>query len=280
MKNITTKVTLFIAAAALCITINACKKSATDSDITTAQDEAQASAESNYIENAGDAGAAQSTGSQPRSNGGGVTLPSCATITFNADTAAGLKIMTITFPSSPVCTSPDGKVRSGQIIVTWTGRYRDSGTVIHTYTNNYYVDGNAHNYIKWVKNVGRVGGFYTFAVTDTASIVTPTGTISWVSAKTRTWTSGYNNPWWLYWLTTYSITGTEQGVDRKGLSFSATITSPITIAFDCIYGITGGTFDLQVQGKAERIISFVDGCSGNATCTIDGVTYDFRFVNY
>src|SRR5579863_8582000 len=98
MKTITTKIALFIAIAALCFSINACKKSTTDSDISTAQDETQASNESNYIGNVADAAAEQSTGSQPRSNGTEWQLIyGCDSISFNDTTAGGLKIMTLSF---------------------------------------------------------------------------------------------------------------------------------------------------------------------------------------
>ncbi len=277
MKNITTKVTLFIAAAALCLSINACKKSTTDSDISTAQDEAQAENESNFIQNSADAGAAQSTGTQPRS-GGQWQIFKCATISFNADTTNSTKIMTITFNGN--CTCLDGKVRSGEIIVTWNGRYRDIGTVIHTYTQNYTVNGNLHNYKKWVTNVGRVNGFITFDINDTATINTANGTISWISSRTRTWIQGSNDPW-NWWDTEYSITGSASGTDRKGLAFTATITNPIIANFGCYWILVQGTYDLAVQGKAERIIDFGDGtCDDNATCTINGITYTFQFGNY
>jgi hypothetical protein len=284
MKNMTTKLTLFIAAAALCITINACKKAALDTDITAGQDNSQAENESNYIGSAADAGNAQSS-SSPRSTEGGIwSILGCANITFNSDTAAGLKIMTITFnPNNGTCKSLDGKLRTGQLIVTWTGRYRDSGTVIHTYTNNYTVDGYAYNYKKWVKNLGTELYNGTpvpyFSINDTASIATSTGTISWFSSRTREWIAGSTTPL-QWWNTQYSITGSASGVDRKGEAFTVTITSPIIANFSCYYIITGGTYDLQIQGKAERIVSFIDGCSGTATCTINGVVYTFQFSNY
>jgi hypothetical protein len=282
MKNITTRLMLFLAAAALCITINSCKKSATDSDLSTVQDEAQANNESNYVGNVADAGADNQNQGAPRSSEGGsqIVLPACATVTLTLppDTSTQPRTLTINFGTTG-CTCYDGKVRTGEVIVTWTGRYRDSGTVIHTYTSNYAVNGNAHKINKVVTNVGRVNGLYTFDITDADTVVTGTGTIYWNSTRTRTWTSGYNYPL-LWWLTQYSITGTASGVDRKGVSFTAAITSPILVNFSCIYVIDGGSYYVQPAGKAERTISFINGCSGQASCTIDGVTYDFNFTNY
>jgi len=282
MKNITSKITLFIAAAALCISINACKKSTTDSDLSTVQDNAQAESESNYIGSAADAGAANTNQDKPESTqSNSYILPSCATSTFAAGSGNVPNMITITFNN---CVCYDGKTRNGSIIVTWPVgyHYRDSGIVIHTYTSGYTVNGNTHQYSKWVTNIGRVNGYYTFDINDTATITFPklnNETISWTSSRVRTWTQGYNTPL-LFWNTIYSITGSASGTDKKGIPFTVNITSPIIANFGCIYIITGGTYDVQPQGKAERVISFVGGCSGNATCTINGITYTFQFANY
>jgi hypothetical protein len=284
MKNMTTKITLFIAAAALCITINACKKSSTlDTDITAAQDNSQAENESNFIGNAADAGAATET-PQPRSNGTGWQIFQCATVTIT-DTSQAQKTMTITFnPNNGTCRSLDGKLRTGQIIVIWTGRYRDSGTVIQTTTNNYTVDGYSYNFKRTVTNAGTelYNGARVpyFTISENATIATSTGTISWTSSRTREWIAGSNYPL-LWWLTEYSITGSASGTDRKGEAFTVTITNPIIANLGCYWLLVQGTFDLQIQGKAERTIDFGQGtCDDAATCTINGVVYNFQFGNY
>lgn len=285
MKSTFTRITLFIAALSLYVSINACNKSTADSDLSTVQDNTQAESESDYIQNAADASVALSTeGAQ--SEKGGQTLPACSKITFaNNDTVTGPKTMTITFNG---CQCPDYKNRSGSIIVSWTGNYRDSGNVVHIHTQNYVVDGNTYTYSKWVANLGRqlfndtLAPIFSVLDTATISIHTNNGSaIKWTSSKTRECTSGLKYPWWEYWNTEYSLTGTESGVDRNGVNFTVSITNPIVDNLGCIWVIVQGTYDVLPYSKGLRTVDYGNGsCSGNATCTISGVVYTFLFSNY
>lgn len=272
MKPITIKSLLLICT--LTFTLISCKKDEisrepVDSDVTTAEDNRSANRENDAI--------IEAMNRVAYDNGVNKTatsfLPSCATVTI--DTTSATRRITIDFGTTGcVCSAWDGRTRKGQVISTWTGRYRDSLTVITTTTNNYYVDGNQHIINRTVTNNGRNGaGNYTFSVVSNNSIVTPTGTISWAASRTREWISGYSTMGDLS-DDVYLITGTANGINRAGVAFTASISSALRVELGCVYKIVSGKEDITPSGKPTRYVDYGTGaCDGTFTVTISGITY-------
>lgn len=95
-------------------------------------------------------------------------MTTCATITF--DTAASPKTLTIDFGTTD-CLCGDGNYRRGKILVSWTGPYRDSGSVRTITFDQYFVNYNQLQGTKTVTNNGTNGsGHPTFTVTVNGSV--------------------------------------------------------------------------------------------------------------
>jgi len=182
-------------------------------------------------------------------------------------------------PTNHLCL--DGKERKGQLIVTYSGRYKDSGSSHTITTNDYFVDDNQVILHKTVTNEGTVGvGQVTYNVTVNDSIII-SGTdsvIYWTGNRTRTWDSGYSTPIWSDDV--YLIGGTTILHRANGNVFTFTIstTDPLRVAVGCKY-IESGT--VVISGTSftggDRTLDYGyggGGCDARAQVTIGTHTYD------
>jgi hypothetical protein len=186
-------------------------------------------------------------------------------------TTAGVFPMTLTiyFNGSVTCT--DGRKRSGRLICTFSGRYRDANSIITITTDNYYVDGNKVEGTKTVTNNGfnAAGNLnYTISVTN-GKITTATGSvITWESTRNREWTAGQNT---LLNVSDdqYQITGSASGTNRNGDGFTATITSALLVKMNCKF-ITQGTVVFASE-RGGFTLDYGNGvCDDKATLTVNG----------
>ena len=168
-------------------------------------------------------------------------------------------------------------LRRGKIIVTYTGKYRDSLAVITTTFDNYYVNNNLVQGKRIVTNQGRNGNgnmWFTIAVNN-ASILNNNGIINWSSNRTREWVSGiatYGN------ITDdrYKITGSANGIAINNNSFSTEITDALNIDLGCFPScvIKSGAEKISPNGYVDRIINYGDSlCDCNFDITINGTNY-------
>lgn len=257
------------------ISFTACKKN-TDTlnsdDATAVMDQAQIERASNDAENIADAGAMAGGGANLRV--APVGLGSCATVTN--DTTATPHVLTIDFGPTD-CLGDDGVYRRGRIIVTYSGRYRDSGsTHIISYDHYYYDDNQVKGY-KTVTNMGMNGSgqyYYTIDVHDSLVIDSTAGTIiSWDGSRTRTWTNGYSTP--RRWDDEYDIYGTTT-VTRPGgrsVTFSVSSSTPLHIAADCRWIESGQLTATRASGDTYTIDYGTGSCDRLATITVGGRTH-------
>ena len=179
---------------------------------------------------------------------------------------------TINFgPTDHLCL--DGRLRRGEIIVTYTGHYRSPGTVITITFSNYFVNDNQVRGTHTVTNMGYVSGYLTFNIQVNGTIIKANngGTITWTSTRTRQWILGESTPQWNDDV--YLITGSAQGTNAHGTSFTANITNALRREISCRHFVSG-TFTLTPSGKATRTVDFGSGtCDDIATVTINGNVY-------
>jgi len=262
---------------ALAIAYTGCKKDKQDKDTKAAENNATAENAFNDVFKQVDNAAKESVMSGAKitqlDSGG------CAQVTITPyDSINWPKTMTIDFGSSN-CLCNDGKYRKGKIIAILSGKYRTAGTVITVTLDQYYVNDNHVQGTKTITNLGRIGTYnggnnlkYSVVVTN-ASITTPDGTISWNSTRTREWIAGESTPTILL-DDVYMITGSANGTDVNGNTFTVTITSALRVAFSCRW-IESGTLDITPQGLATRTVDFGSGsCDNQATVTINGYTFN------
>jgi len=199
-------------------------------------------------------------------------LSTCATITN--DTLVTPHILTIDFGASN-CMCNDGRYRRGIINVSYSGHYRDSAST-HTITfTNYYVNDNQILGTKTVTNNGHnAAGNLTYSVVVNGQIIKAGGggTINWTSNRTREWILGESTPTWSDDV--YLITGSANGTNASGNSYTMTITSALRREIGCHHFVSG-TLTITPSGKPTRYVDFGAGaCDNQATVTINGNVYN------
>ena len=251
----------------------ACKKQTTEANLQSATDNELAMRESNNVVDAVNGVGMNPADAQRLAFGGhphpGMQLPDCAVVTV--DTVRNPRVITIDFGTSNcLCSEMDGKYRRGKIIATYSGRYEDAGTVIHMYTEDYYVNDYLHVFDKTVTNLGvDHDGYIEFSIHATGNIATEAGNITWNSDRTRIWIAGFDTHNDCL-DDVYEVTGGATGVDRNGDAFTMTITSPLRRELDCRW-IVSGTMEITIEGKPTRTIDFGNGdCDSQATGSCNG----------
>ena len=122
----------------------------TDDDLEAVNDHSSASGISQETQNITEQSVSNPSNMSFRSSG---SLSTCATITNDTIN----NVVTIDFGTSP-CLCKDNRYRQGQIIASYTGKYRDSGSVINITYNNYWAfrgaSINRHfNITKWLLEI-------------------------------------------------------------------------------------------------------------------------------
>ncbi len=270
MKTPSLKViTLFLISITLLgLVVTSCQKNAdTATEESIASDNATAEANFSDEANIVDVAAIE--------NGLGKTNGTCPAVTV--DTLNTPHVLTLDFGTTN-CTSADGKLRRGKIIVTWTGKYRVAGTVItHSYLN-FYQNDNKIEGTKTVTNLGiNAAGHYHFSVVIANAKITKSNgkIITWASTRNREWIQGANTP--AVADDIYLITGSGSGNDANGNAFTMVITKGITIDHSCKYHLVSGTVEITPSGKLTRVIDYGNGtCDDDATLTVGKKTVAFK----
>jgi hypothetical protein len=171
------------------------------------------------------------------------------------------------------CLCDDGRWRRGKIIVTFNGGYFQAGTIITTTFENYFVNNNQVLGTKTVTNMGRNNNgnlWWDIAVSGQIIKANSGGVVFWNSDRAREWIEGEGQPWYK-WV--YLITGTANGTNANGKSYTVNITAPLKVKFNCEW-IVSGTLEIQVENAPLVILDYGNGtCDNIATVTINGQTY-------
>jgi hypothetical protein len=204
-------------------------------------------------------------------DGNRMFLSDCATVTL--DTNIFPRTMTIDF-GDVNCLCNDGKYRRGKIIITFTGRYREPGTVITHGFENYFVDDKSVEGTKVVTNMGENENGNLYFTIEVAGVIQKPdggGTFSWNSSRVREWIQGSDTH--NRWDDIYLVTGTANGTRPNGLTWEQEIITPLRVELACRF-IVSGSMELRPEGRPVRLLDYGDGeCDNEATVTIDGETY-------
>jgi hypothetical protein len=195
------------------------------------------------------------------------TLSACATITH--DSTSSPRHLTIDF-GAVNCLCLDGRYRRGKILVSYTGHYRDAGSVHDISFDNYYVNDNKVSGTKTVTNMGlNSAGHSYFSIHVDGTIEKADGrTVTWVSDRQREWLAGESTSTKLDDV--YLITGSASGTTADGDHFTANITVPLRKALACRW-IESGSIEFTPGSKPTRTIDFGTGsCDDEATISARG----------
>jgi hypothetical protein len=252
----------------------ACKKNASndfDTDVRPAEDNSIAEATYNDVHQIADEAVNNGSLANFREGNNGAITSGCATVTL--DTVSTPRRVVIDFGTSN-CLCSDGKNRRGKIIVTYTGRYKNAGTVITHSFDNYFVNDNQVLGTKTVTNNGTnaAGNMnWTISVNGQVILANGGGTITWVSNRNREMIAGAATPTWGDDI--YLITGTGNVTSSNGRSCTFTITTPLRKELACRFMVSG-VVDITPANRPTRTLNFGSGaCDNQASVTILGTTY-------
>ena len=274
MKTITAfKYIMVVATVGMLFTSCRREKEEKDTDTSSASDNALAEGTYNDVNNIADEAAEGNLSSYltPTPSDNKSILSSCAVITH--DTTVTPRVLTIDFGTTN-CLCNDGRNRRGIINVSYTGHYRDSASTHTISFTNYYVNDNQVLGTKTVTNNGRnSSGHLSYSINVNGQIIKASGggTINWTSTRTREWVAGEGTLPWNDDV--YLITGSANGTNAAGNSFSMAITSALRKEIGCRH-LVSGKLTLTPSGKPTRYVDFGSGaCDNNATVTINGNVY-------
>ena len=200
---------------------------------------------------------------------------SCVSYSLKNDNTLDIDTLIINFGA--INCLQNGKLRKGKVVITYSGKYSDSLTVITTTFDNYYVNNNLIQGERILTNQGKnIDGNMWFRVfVNNSSIVTNNGTINWSTNRKKEWVSGvstYGN----ISDDIYNVTGSANGIGINNNSFSVDITDTLKIELGCLPSciIKSGTAKISPNGYSDRIINYGDSfCDCNFNITIDGTNY-------
>jgi hypothetical protein len=195
---------------------------------------------------------------------------SCLTRTYDAASR------TLTLDFGPTnCLCPDGRYRRGQLTAVFTGPYRQAGAVVTINRTNYFVNDNQHLGTRVITNLGE--GSFDLSVQN-ASIIFANGggTSSWSSQRRYTRTAGFGTT--TIFDDAYSITGSLTGTNRRNVTYTATIQSPLIkkFAVGCARHFVAGTIELTNTNSKAMLINYdpsgTAACDNIASVTVNGRT--------
>lgn len=184
-----------------------------------------------------------------------IHLWKCATVT--KDRAA----KTIVVDYGAGCTGPDGKLRSGRIVIGYTNMLLVPGASRTITLENYVVDSVKLEGVKTITNVSAtVNDFVSLNYKLTNGKATwPDGSVATRSVdRTRTWIRGASPL-----LDQTKVEGSAQGITREGVAYTVTITNPLLRKRAChaeaIFAPVQGTISFTRSGKEDLTIDYGDG---------------------
>lgn len=176
---------------------------------------------------------------------------------------------------NPACLY-SGKIRTGKIIVSYTGKYHDSLSVINTSFDNYFSNYNLVQGQQTITNQGKnIFGKIWFTIESNASITTNNGTIDWNANIINIWENGQDT-YSDFSDDLYKMTGIANGNSVNGNSFSITIIDSLEVDFKCIPSciVKSGNTRVNPNGYNARIINYGDSlCDCNINIKINGDNY-------
>lgn len=184
----------------------------------------------------------------------------CPTITVSPDDGSFPKTITIDYGIEG-CEGPNGRLRKGQIIVTYSDTLINAGATRTVTFNGFSVDDAQISGTKVLTNLGanELGQPAFTRVVSDALIVFPSGkSVSWNVTHTLTQTAGADTPEILD--NVFEITGSSSGINRNDTPFEVSITTPLVKSKGCRW-IESGVKEVVVDGVLRRSIDY--GTEGN-----------------
>lgn len=181
---------------------------------------------------------------------------------------------TVTIDYGEGCIGPNGRTRSGKMIIIVNDRYINEGYYRVVTFEDFYVDGYKMEGQKTVSNEGvneNGNTYFSVSLTD-GKVISPEGVeFPKEFNKIREWVAGSETPRFR-WDDEYMVTGIAEGINRKGVAYTRTILEPLHVAKKCRW-IKSGSVEIKAEGRETAIMDYGDGtCDRFATVTVGDKT--------
>lgn len=202
----------------------------------------------------------------------------CPTVTFAQP--KGTWPNTITLDYSPDGCDKDGHTFKGQIVIEQSNKMTIAGAERVVTFNNFSINNVKIEGTRTLTNEGpNATGQPVWSKTADETFTFPDGsTATYSTDRTRTLINGADTPTHLD--NVWSIEGSSTGTNRKGETYTATITTPLMKRFLCPW-IAEGVIKFEHDGKM-RTLDFGDGtCDRDAVLTLnDGTTKNIKIRHH
>jgi hypothetical protein len=202
----------------------------------------------------------------------------CPTVTFAQPKGTWPNTITLDY-STDGCTK-DGNTFKGRIVIEQSNKMTVAGAVRNVSFNDFYINNVKIEGTRTLTNDGpNTAGQPVWSKTADETFIFPDGTTATFSTnRTRTLVNGADTPTHLD--NVWSIAGSTTGTNRKGETFTSTITSPLMKRFLCPW-VVEGVIEFAHDGKM-RTLDFGDGtCDRDAVLTLnDGTTKNIKIRHH
>jgi hypothetical protein len=154
------------------------------------------------------------------------------------------------------CTGIDGKIRSGNMLIEWTGSEETNNFSYTVVFDGYEVDGYGLAGSITVSNLTVKENGFGFNVLVNDGIVTcPDG-------KQIMYEQDFNYDFSFAELLELRITGSTTGAGKEGNTYTANIKKPILVVSGCDHAVSG-SFDASFNGRPAVTVDYGDGTCDN-----------------
>jgi len=268
-------VTVFLA---IGLSISSCQKEKKSYDTSFSQDNAYVENAFNTISGIADEAYELSSNKSNLSLASSYFLSECTDVVIDLSSIPYL--ISIDFGEEN-CLCNDGRYRRGKIMVSFTGLYREPGTIITHTLENYFVDDDGITGNMVVTNTGLNNDDnmqYEVHIIGEVQKASDGRTITYTSDRLREWIEGSETFQILddVYLISGTASGTSSGSDLNtslASSWEMETASPLRVALNCKW-ISAGTLLVKVPGWDEATIDYGDGnCDNEINVIYNGKTY-------
>ena len=210
----------------------------------------------------------------------------CATVTLEPLGATFPKTLTIDYGNG--CIGADGMTRTGKIVATFSGNFRNEGTSVNLIFDGFSTGQYALAGTDSISNNGTNGSGDPQFSEVLRDVVISWGTqqVLWEADLNRTWTEGSETN-----FTTdtvggtlnmagllddiFELTGSASGNDANTHPFTLEITTPLVLQTGCGF-IKQGTLTVSPANFNDGAVDYGTGeCDPQATIEVDGEVFNF-----
>jgi hypothetical protein len=182
-------------------------------------------------------------------------IGNCAIVA--TDTISAVHNIIIRYGDYSDCICLDGRKRRGNIIVTYLGRYNDTGTEHIIRFDNYFIDDVQLTGTLKVTRIDTtvLGNWYYKETVNDSLLITPDQYIVWQGSLVRKWISGYNTG--DRSDDAFSISGVATLTRPDFHQYTFSIASPLQINMNWNYCVAGS---VNVNGlEGPRVLNYGSG---------------------